>query len=209
MTDQQMECWEAEVSRNIQLAKEVFEIEISCPFDVRRFLPGQFVSIAPLAQSSCLSRPFSLYKTSNTNFGNFFSIMVRTVGKNFELLSELKQGMKIKVWGPLGNGFVSESYYDEVWLVGGGIGIAPLCLFDKLISAYQRRKCSFFYGDQSKDKIIPLRYFTEANIEIATDDGSFGFPGFITELFSSYHKKTFRISIVIKHSWNSAGMGSC
>ncbi len=172
-------CWEAEILRNVQMATDIFEIEMSCPFDAKKITPGQFVSLAPLAEDSSMSRPFSIAKTFNSSF----SIILKVVGKNTDLLNGFKSGQKIKVWGPCGAKLPESFYdYDEFWLVGGGIGIAPLLFFEKVF--WLRKKESLiFYGNKTAEDIVNLEPFNGRPAIIATDDGSEGFSGLITEIF--------------------------
>ncbi|MBD3360151.1 MAG: hypothetical protein GF365_05625 [Candidatus Buchananbacteria bacterium] len=184
MTEEIMEVWSGEILKNLQRATDIFEVEISCPFDTKRFSPGQFVSIAPLAQESVMSRPFSISSVHDSSF----SILIKTIGKNTDLLSEM-QKEQIKVWGPCGKGNpITDLRFDELWLIGGGIGIAPLVFFNKVFSDYEkecrsgRGRVRVFYGSQSEED-LDFNLFPADSVEYSTDDGTFGSPGKITELF--------------------------
>jgi len=178
----------ATICSNQQKTTDVFELVLQAEnqdFDLTKIDPGQFVCLAPLAQESSMARPFSIAMVST--FHNTFSILYKVVGENTKLLSQLKKGDQIKFWGPLGNGFIPDpDVYDEVWLVGGGIGIAPLCFMEKVVAEYQEGRTRIFYGSRTKDDVIPLTFYTGEHFEIATDDGSFGVNGFITDLFGSF-----------------------
>jgi len=174
----------ATIQGNKERAKKIFELILKPEdddFDVTEMEPGQFVCLVLLAAVSVMARPFSVSMIS-TSHGTF-SILYRVVGENTRLMSQLKINDQIKFWGPLGQGLIppEPDGYDEVWLVGGGIGIAPLRFFEKVVAEYQEGIVRVFYGNKTKAEIVPL-YCQEVN-EVATDDGSAGYHGLVTDLF--------------------------
>jgi dihydroorotate dehydrogenase electron transfer subunit len=82
------------------------------------------------------------------------------------------------------SGIINPAPYDEVWLVGGGIGIAPLLFFEKVITEYQDHRARVFYGGKDINEMMNLDLVTLEPVEIATENGTVGFKGFITDLFS-------------------------
>ncbi len=189
----------ATICRNQKKTSHIFELVLKPEdnnFDVSEINPGQFICLAPLSPNSTMSRPFSIAMVSNSN--NTFSILYKVVGENTKLLCKLKEGNRIKFWGPLGTGFIPPlDIYDEIWLAGGGIGIAPLYFFEKVISEYQEGRIRIFYGNRSKDEIISLDFLSKDNLQIATDDSSFGYRGFITGLLESFAKASFGQKILV------------
>ncbi|MCX6745045.1 MAG: dihydroorotate dehydrogenase electron transfer subunit [Candidatus Parcubacteria bacterium] len=190
MEQEKTQVCEAVVVSNKPKAKDIWELKLDPgdDFDVTAFLPGQFVCLAPLDSSSTMARPFSIANISTSN-GTFF-VLYKVIGKNTELMTKLASGDKVKFWGPLGQGFLPCSSpdpdYDEVWLVGGGIGIAPLIFFEKVMTEYQDRLVRVFYGNKTKDEIIPLDLYTQEPLTITTDDGSAGYKGFVSDVFASF-----------------------
>jgi len=182
MAENPIHVCQAKIVSNEQIAKDTWELFLEpSDFDVTQILPGQFICLQPLNSQSAMARPFSISMVRT--FKGIFSIWYKVVGENTRLLSQLPEGQQIKFWGPLGNGFIPEpNFYDEVWLVGGGIGIAPLCFFKKGITEYQEGIAKVFYGAKSKDELIDLQ-LDEDELTIATDDGSAGYHGLVTGLF--------------------------
>jgi dihydroorotate dehydrogenase electron transfer subunit len=128
--DSKITVCQAEVALNEQVAKDTWRIKLKPEgtFSWEEVIPGKFVCLAPLNADSSMARPFSIFDTSISR--GTFSLLYRTVGKNTALLTTLSVGSGIKVWGPLGNNFNPDySAFNEIWLVGGGIGIAPLNFF--------------------------------------------------------------------------------
>src|SRR5205823_11274069 len=110
------------------------------------------------------------------------------------LLAEMKAGDRAAVWGPLGNGFPDLSGLNHVGLVAGGIGQTPFLAYIRELlegrgyggQPARRRvqRVSVFYGVRSADLLAGVDDFLAAgaDVHLATDDGSRGFQGFVTQL---------------------------
>ena len=101
------------------------------------------------------------------------SITVMKVGDATASLFELKAGDKIGIRGPFGNGFHPEG---KTLAIAGGIGVTPLFTL-----AATGEVDTFILGARPKTELI----FTEelekvTDLKIATDDGTFGYHGFVT-----------------------------
>ena len=101
------------------------------------------------------------------------SITVMKVGDATASLFELKAGDKIGIRGPFGNGFHPEG---KTLAIAGGIGVTPLFTL-----AATGEVDTFILGARTKTELI----FTEelgkvTDLKIATDDGTFGYHGFVT-----------------------------
>lgn len=140
--------------------------------------PGQFINIKVDHNSpNLLRRPFSI---SNIN-GKEVYILFNIVGKGTFSLSEKKVGDEIEILGPLGNGFKYDNTYKKHVIVAGGIGVAPfLFLFNAL--SKMKRSIDLYFGFRTKNDIID---FGISNINIATEDGSFGYKGNVNDLLFS------------------------
>jgi dihydroorotate dehydrogenase electron transfer subunit len=111
------------------------------------------------------------------------SITVQRMGEATEALCSLSPGDRVGVRGPLGRGF--EPVADErVLLVGGGNGTAPLTpLAESLVSM----GCSVqvAVGARTADELLfvdRLSTITGDPVHVATDDGTAGHHGFVTNL---------------------------
>jgi dihydroorotate dehydrogenase electron transfer subunit len=143
-----------------------------------------------------LGRPFALYDTAVDAQGQASAVDVvyLVVGKLTGLLSALVPGDSIECWGPLGNGFPDLNGLDHVALVAGGIGQTPFLAYVRHLlgergyaGAAPRRavkRVSLFYGVRTADLAASVEDFRAAGAEVhlATDDGSLGFKGFVTQL---------------------------
>jgi len=166
--------------REVQSWGDHFRFVVDAPALGREARPGQFVMVkvsdgtAPL-----LRRPLGIHDAGPDGFELFF----RIAGQGTRLLSCKRPGDGIDVIGPLGRGFTVAPKGRTVWLVGGGRGIAPLYFLARALKAAGARPV-VFYGGRTLDD-IPLRgRLEEAGAEVlcSTDDGGFGFGGFVTAL---------------------------
>jgi dihydroorotate dehydrogenase electron transfer subunit len=121
-----------------------------------------------------LPRAFSYARAYGDGRLDFF---LEAIGPGTGRLAELRPGEGLGLVGPLGVGFQPGPAGDAL-LVGGGIGAAPLlCLRDQL-----GPDARVLLGFRDAPHAEGGRLFDEANVEIATDDGSVGHHGFVTEL---------------------------
>jgi dihydroorotate dehydrogenase electron transfer subunit len=157
-----------------------------------------------------LRRPFSLAGRTDAADGVRLELIHRIVGVGTQWLSELKVGQTLDVLGPLGNRFRLPGPQEVPLLVGGGVGIPPmLYLAQKLkgkngiafCGALSRDLLPFTLegdGVVSPDSIEPLdnvREFARHGVSavISTDDGSYGFRGFVTQALERYLDKAFPV----------------
>ncbi len=154
--------------------------------------PGQFVEIRIKgADGVMLRRPISIHDFSAEN--NSLSLLIHKVGKGTEALSGVKVGDMLDVILPLGNGFDLESAGDRPLLVGGGVGVAPLYLLAKALKN-RGAEPTILLGAKTINDVLCLEKFREvAPVIIATEDGSEGTKGFVTdcECFKSEELRRF------------------
>lgn len=102
---------------------------------------------------------------------------------------ELKEGDYIWFDGPSGKGFPIESFNNrEVCLVGGGTGIIPLANLSEKI---RESEVMSFLGAKTVDELIMEERFE--NPVIATDDGSYGNEGLVTDVLMMYDRYLGRL----------------
>jgi dihydroorotate dehydrogenase electron transfer subunit len=152
--------------------------------------PGQFVMVR-CGEDTLLRRPISVHRVD----GDRLALLVTVVGKGTRWLSERKKGEKIDIFGPMGNGFTLHPDADNLLLVAGGIGIAPLVfLADRALA--DGKKVTFITGACSADCLLPVSssqhlfnagmMAASINVINATEDGSEGFKGMATDLIPHY-----------------------
>ncbi len=190
------------ILENKKIAPDHFRMTLGSAAIAAKARPGQFVQVTLSEQyDPFLPRPFSLYSAGKKDF----SILYRVVGKGTELLAGKKAGEKLKVLGPLGNGFAEPIFMDNVparkakrtgaydaegpWavLVGGGVGTPPLyCLAERLLKdrLFVKKNICVVLGARTAAHLICEKEFKTLGVDlkIATDDGSRGHKGLVTQV---------------------------
>jgi dihydroorotate dehydrogenase electron transfer subunit len=191
----------APVLRNDRLARDTYLIRLAHPALARAIRPGQFLMVR-LADSTdpLLGRPFALYDTALDDNGepHAVDVVYLVVGKMTRLLAGLRPGDRLDVWGPLGNGFPDLSGLGHVGLVAGGIGQTPFLAHIRELLGTRgyggrapRRQCgrvSLYYGVRTGELAAGVEDFRTAGAEVhlASDDGSLGFRGYVTQLLEQH-----------------------
>jgi len=173
---------------NKKVTDSCFRIGFTCNPDYSEARPGQFVMLRVLDQSTpLLRRPFSIFsliKEEGRIIG--IEVMVKVVGQGTEILSACKKGDVINMLGPLGNGFRIPDNCDRLFILAGGVGVPPMYFlaFDLKEKSKKILECEIFLGGRTKEDLFGEDDFEKlgATIHIATDDGSKGEKGFITDL---------------------------
>ena len=175
----------AEVSENRSHGGGYFALEIVVPAISSISSPGQFLMIGHPRWPRRLNKPLSIGGIGSAKDGTpCLLLLYQVVGEGTARLSEMRRGEKLKVIGPLGRGFSLPAGPSVLsLLVGGGIGIPPL-----LFLAREMREKSLpfhlFYGARTSSGLFAKSYFEElgSGISCATEDGSVGERGLITDL---------------------------
>ena len=185
LDDPKIKIVSAKVVSNEYVADNTYALEVKeCFLD--KVLPGQFVAIEPVNAQSCMIRPFSVFGYDSHH--GWLAILYKVVGKNTELLVNLKRDEQIKIWGPLGKGLNPEDFaHKRAFLVAGGMGIAPLDHFNSVAENYF---CSstLFYGAKTESELCLEKLFPDdyADIICATEDGTYDWKGTVTQIFEKH-----------------------
>jgi dihydroorotate dehydrogenase electron transfer subunit len=108
--------------------------------------------------------------------------MVDDVGPGTERLAALQPGEELWVTGPLGVGFQPPADGRRALLCGGGVGTAPLAILqDELLAAGLSAPALLGFRDRAHAAGAELL----ANPRVATDDGSVGHHGLVTDLLAT------------------------
>jgi dihydroorotate dehydrogenase electron transfer subunit len=146
---------------------------------------GQFVHVRTGDDSGLvLRRPFSI-NTADPVTG-IVTIHFRTIGRGTEWFTRLRPGDAIDMLGPLGRPFEVDPRSQHLLLVAGGLGMAGVrYLADEAIR--DGRQVTLLFGAASARDVYPSTLLPdEVEYVIATDDGSVGRRGFVTDLVSEY-----------------------
>ncbi|MGB5157926.1 dihydroorotate dehydrogenase electron transfer subunit [Desulfobacterium sp. N47] len=172
---------------NNRVSSSYYKIGLNCSEDLSAAMPGQFVMIRLTSGiMPLLRRPFSVHnvKDNKTN-GKYIEILYDVVGEFTGRLSEIKAGEWLDIMGPLGKGFVLNKNYSKIFIVAGGIGVAPMFFLSSYLVEKQNvdsLSIKIFLGARTKECVLCRDDFFNYGLEIitATDDGSEGEPCFIT-----------------------------
>ena len=107
------------------------------------------------------------------------SFVLEAVGPGTKRLAELEQGDGLRLLGPLGNGFTAPQAGVRAVLCGGGIGVAPLAMLQQELLA-QGHDVTALLGFRDREHAAGGEFLEAA--QLATDDGSVGHAGLVTEL---------------------------
>lgn len=146
---------------------------------------GQFVHVRTGDFSGMvLRRPFSI-NTADPGTG-VLSIHYRAIGRGTEWFTHLRPGERIDMLGPLGRPFEVDSRSRHLLLVAGGLGMAGVrFLADEAIR--DGRQVTLLFGAARAAEVYPSTLLPdEVEYIVATDDGSVGHRGFVTELVPTY-----------------------
>jgi dihydroorotate dehydrogenase electron transfer subunit len=200
-----------EIVENVRLAKDTYRVRFAAPEIARQIVPGQFLMLRLAGLNDPLiGRPLALYDTVMDSAGEPWAVDVVYLvkGKLTSRLWQMQPGQRLDVWGPLGNGF-GESVRastptrsasdgpvsDHLIMVAGGIGQTPfLALAQEALGtkrygfaereSQRASHVTFCYGARSTEYLADVDDFERLGIDvrIATDNGSRGHHGFVTDL---------------------------
>jgi len=149
--------------------------------------PGHFVMAVPPGGEQAATA-MGIYEAADDRI----SLMLVVVGPRTRELAALPLGAGLDLLGPLGNGFDLDALGDNVALIAGGVGIASLLLAAQALAARGRR-LTVLYGARTAEALVDVDKFSAlgAKIVVATDDGTRGHAGFVTELLRALPKRAF------------------
>lgn len=146
--------------------------------------PGQFLHLqVPRLGERILRRPFSIYKADAEGV----SVLYKPVGRGTEAMTALQIGAAVDIIGPLGNGYPEATAGKLPVLVAGGYGNAALYLKAKEL----KTKGIAFFGGRTAQDILCVEEFKQLGWDVrpATNDGSMGTKGLVTEAFDPWMKE--------------------
>lgn len=171
------------VLKNKKISSNSYEMIVEAPMVVERCIPGQFVIVMGREDSERI--PLTIYDFDRES-GNV-SLIYQVVGASTLELTTIKDNVFALV-GPLGNPneicLNPEKYKDKrIVYVSGGVGIAPVYPQVKYLHEHGIN-VDVIYGARNVNLLLirPKIEKVVKKISYATDDGSFGTKGFVTDL---------------------------
>ena len=198
-----------------EVAPRHFRLRLDAPALARCAQPGQFVHAktqfnALPSSDPLLRRAFSIMD-ANPDQGNV-DVLFRVEGRGTALLATAQSGDVLDLIGPLGIPFDLAAFQTQMFhvkqnnqqprdlsfarralVVGGGVGVPPLIFLSKTLKN-AGVEVGALVGARSRDEILGESDWQHMGIEaqIATDDGSQGHPGRVTELLHAELKRDAR-----------------
>jgi len=156
--------------------------------------PGQFYMLAAAERWGAgederpfVPRAFSFLGAADGQL----SFMFEDVGPGTRRLGELRAGEDLWITGPLGEGFELPGGGRRAILAGGGVGIPPLAAWSRALGAHGHG-AAVVLGFRDAAHAAGAQVFgaaggpaSHASLAIATDDGSTGHHGFVTDLLAA------------------------
>jgi dihydroorotate dehydrogenase electron transfer subunit len=176
------------VVSNKKLCPRFYRLCMDAKPILKEVLPGQFVHIrVSEGLEPFFRRPFSVYRAQK-----YVEIFYEAVGPGTCLLAAKQPGDPIDVLGPVGTPFrLPPKGIKQVVMVAGGIGVAPFLFLSDILREQNRRlslppELILLYGGRTKGHVYPMKEFkgNGCKVFVATDDGSVGVKGRVSELFS-------------------------
>lgn len=195
-----------EILEHRPIAKDTWKLTVAAPHLAQVTQPGQFymVRIAE-CNDPLIGRALAFYDRGLDASGKPDSVSVVYVvkGKFTRALSSRVAGQSVELWGPLGNTFSAEAV-DHLILVAGGVGITPMLTLATSALGLESygasnssvegsvegsptgafaKRVTLCYGARTKEYLAGLDAFSDrgVHLEIATEDGSLGTRGRVTE----------------------------
>ena len=168
----------AELIKKEKLLEGLYKFSVYAKEIVELANPGNFIEIRINENSDpFLRRPISIYNLDKEN--GILEFIFQVKGKGTELLAKKKEGEKIDIIGPLGNGTFKFEEYKNIAVIGGGIGIFPLYELAKQAKNASKEVYTYL-GFRNKDLVTLENEFDEVStmLTITTDDGSYKNSGF-------------------------------
>ena len=188
------------IAKHRCIAKDTWQLMVEAPELARRTVPGQFFMVRIAGRTDPLiGRALAMYDRhlDKDEQPEAVSVVYTVKGKFTQALSQCMAGDQVELWGPLGNGFSTEPT-DHLILVAGGVGQTPmLTLASAALGKSQygtplqpngyAKHVTLCYGARTKEYLAGLSDFEKicSQVRIATDDGSFGLRGRVTDLLRS------------------------
>ncbi len=169
------------ITLNQEVAKDIFKMVLQfddLPEDIKG---GQFAHVKLNDKSHILRRPFCICDYDMS--AKTVTLCYAVVGDGTRVLSSYAVGEKVDVILPLGNGFAPDKNVKKVVLLGGGMGSAVL---PAIPTSNPDLDYYTYLGFANKDRVVLEEEMAKVSkqLTVATDDGSYGKKGFITNVLA-------------------------
>jgi dihydroorotate dehydrogenase electron transfer subunit len=164
---------------NKQLNKDNFLLILQSPNQVSDISPGQFINVEiKEATEIFLRRPFSVLDVDYKK--QTISLLVKILGRGSKKLTEASPGQTINAILPLGKSFTLPDKSDQILLIGGGSGVAPMLFLAKICGLDPLNVTVLIGAKSVSDHVDISDYKPFGNFLFTTEDGSLGEKGYVT-----------------------------
>jgi dihydroorotate dehydrogenase electron transfer subunit len=175
---------DARVLWNRRLSSDYNVLALEAPEIAAATEPGQFVMVKPGHDADpLLRRPFSVFQIlrDEQSATTGLTILSKRIGTTTHKLYAAEPGERVQTLGPLGRPFTLPDRGTDVWMVAGGVGLAPFATVAEAL-APKGVTLTLFYGARRAEELFHVEYFEQrgARLALATEDGSCGDHGRVT-----------------------------
>lgn len=182
------------IVKKVQLSEDVFRFEVEAPLIAKKRKAGQFVILRVHEDGERI--PLTIAGADPAK--GTITLIFQVVGKTTRALSRIEEGGGIQdLVGPLGKPTHLEKF-GTVVCIGGGIGVAPARPIVEAMKNAGNRVISII-GARTKDLLILEDDMGALSDEVlvATDDGSYGIHGFVTQVLQQVIDRGEKIDLVV------------
>ncbi len=167
-----------ELLKKEMLIDGIYKFSVKAPEIAKEARAGQFLEIKVSETGEpFLRRPISIYNIDKET--GIVEFIFQVKGRGTNLLAERKIGDFIDIMGPLGFGGFKVQEYNNVAIIGGGIGTYPLYELAKELKG--KANLNVYLGFRDKSLVTCEKEFEEIGLNklvVTTDDGSYKEKGF-------------------------------
>lgn len=202
------------VKEIIEVAPHHYQLRLQCPLLACSVKPGQFVHVLTTPQivtnvdnwvfDPLLRRAFSIMSVDSNN-QEMIQMLFRVEGRGTQALAQVCVEDKIDLLGPLGKPFditpfqtktsgqtsTVEKFHvkqsvPEAIIVGGGVGVPPLVFLSQFLKS-NGIQVHAIIGAKTANDVVCYDELSAVckSISVATDDGSRGHRGRVTDLLAN------------------------
>ncbi len=164
----------ATVLKNTPVADGIWYMTLGFD-DLEEIKGAQFLDVKLPDKSKILRRPFCICDFNAEK--KTADVCYAVIGGGTKALTGVREGDKLNVLLPLGNGYMPKG--KKIMLIGGGMGAAVL---PAVVTANPGKEFHAYIGFANAGKVVLEKELAAkcASVTVATDDGSYGKKGFVT-----------------------------
>lgn len=168
----------AKLVKKEKLKSDIYKFSVEASEIVKDAKQGNFIEIRVTdTVEPFLRRPISIYNLDKEN--GILEFIFQVKGKGTEILSQKSEGDLIDIIGPLGYGTFKYENYQNIAVIGGGIGVFPLYELSKNAKK-DGKNVNIYLGFRNKDFVVLEEEFKAVSdkLVLTTDDGTYAEKGF-------------------------------